>query len=65
MPVPKDAKFETVAVIVTEPVVCAKAAVALIISKAVIARVVKMPLVDLNMSLLLLVGVITSSRVSE
>src|SRR5678815_1808134 len=46
-------KFETVAVIVTEPVVCANAAVALIISKAVIARVVKMPLVDLNMSLLL------------
>src|ERR1044072_2804207 len=60
-------KFETVAVIVTEPVVCANAAVALIKSKAVIARVVvRMPF-DLNMCRLLLYGwgIVGSSRFSK
>ena len=42
-------KFETVAFMVTEPVVCADAATAVIVIKAVIASAFRTLFVDLNM----------------
>jgi hypothetical protein len=46
-------KFETVAFIVTDPVVCADAITAVIVISAVITSAFKTPFVGVNMSLLL------------